>query len=223
MNSQFMTSDATQMRASRMDGKAMLAQEDAARADLYAVLARLFFSAPDQALLLQLAASDVSAAAEADEAPLPKAWASLCRAAARTDSAAVQAEYEARFISVGKPQVMLYASYYLTGFMMEKPLAKLRHDLAALGLGRLDGVAEPEDHFAALAEVMRLIITDSSGSPAQRAARQKEFFMRHVAPWYAQFCAAIAAVPGRGFYYAVGRFAEAFLDVEAESFQIETV
>lgn len=147
--------------------------QDLARADTYAILARLFQAPPDAAFLEALAAAgqlcDVSA--EAAQGDLPKAWAALTHATAKATPESAGREYEALFVAVGRPQVVLYASWYLTGFMMEKPLALLRDDLAALGLARRAEVLEPEDHFAALMEVMRHLISDVSRPDDQRLAK----------------------------------------------------
>jgi TorA maturation chaperone TorD len=199
-----------------------IAPEDLARAGFHALLARLFHAAPDAALLHQLATAD-AIEAEDDASALPAAWSGLRAAAAQADPDALRQEFDEVFIGVGKPQVVLYGSYYLAGFMMEKPLAALRDDLARLGFARQSGVAEPEDHIAALADVMRLLITDTTLLAAERAQRQQAFFTRHVEPWYERFFAAVAAAPGADFYRAAGEFGRAFLDLESEAFQIETV
>lgn len=199
-----------------------IAPEDLARAGFYALLARLFHAAPDAALLRQIAgAEDIEA--EDGASALPQAWGGLRAAAGEVDPDALRQEFDEVFIGVGKPQVMLYGSYYLAGFMMEKPLAVLRDDLARLGFARQSGVAEPEDHLAALADVMRLLITDTTLPVPQRGERQQTFFARHVESWYPRLFAALAAAPGAGFYRAVGEFGRTFLDLESEAFQIESV
>lgn len=195
-------------------------EEDGARADFYALLARIFYGGCDADLLRALAAAQPLAAGDA-AAALPAAWDELRAAAAAADPAELRESYERLFIGVGKPDVMLYGSYYLAGFMMEKPLALLRGDLAALGLVRRSGVAEPEDHFAALADVMRHLILDEACLPRERAARQQRFFERHLAPWYARFLDALEAAAEPGFFGSAGRFARAFLDVEKASYAIE--
>lgn len=121
-------------------------EEDRARADHYALLARLFYAAPDEALLQALVAS--SSVLGQGQGVFAEAWRALGAAAASHSAAAVADEYAALFISVGKPKVMLNGSWYLTGFLQEEPLAELRDELAELGLGRRQGVAETEDHLA---------------------------------------------------------------------------
>lgn len=198
----------------------LAAPEDLARADFYAVLSRLFYGPPDAAFLAQLAGAD-ELAAERPDAALPQAWNALCRAAGAADPDAVAQEYDDLFIGVGRPPVMLYGSFYLAGFMMEKPLAALRSELAALGFARRGGAGEPEDHIAALADVMRLLVGDAARLPGEREARQRRFFRTHLEPWYGRLCSELEVAPAANFYRRVGRFARAFLDLERESFEID--
>lgn len=193
--------------------------QDRVRAGFYALISRVFYAAPDAGVLDVLAGSS-ELVAEAVGAKLPSAWSELRRAAAEAALDDVRGEYEGVFISVGKPDVMLYGSYYLAGFLNEKPLADVRADLAALGFARHAGASEPEDHIAALADVMRQLILVEDSAPADRDAAQQHFFSRHIAPWYGDLCDAIEAAPGADFYRSVGRMARAFLDLEKESFQI---
>ncbi len=170
--------------------------EDLARADYYAVMSRLFFAPPDEALLTTLAAAgDVEG-----EGALPAAWNALCAEGCRTSVEAAREEFEALFVAVGRPAVVLYASWHLTGFMMEKPLARLRDDLAEIGLVRSLDILEPEDHFAALMDVMRHLILDTSCTDAQRFALQQRFFSNHIATWYEALCDAIVAQPSARLY-----------------------
>lgn len=193
--------------------------QDRVRAGFYALISRVFYAPPDAGVLDALAASS-ELVAEAAGAELPPVWGELRRAAAEATPEDVRAEYDGVFIGVGKPDVMLYASYHLTGFLNEKPLAELRSDLAALGFVRHAGASEPEDHISALADVMRHLVLDENNAPADRDAAQQHFFSRHIAPWYGDLCDAIEAAPGAGFYRSVGRMARAFLDLEKASFQI---
>ncbi|CAI07777.1 TorD/DmsD family molecular chaperone [Aromatoleum aromaticum] len=191
--------------------------EDAARAEHYALLARLFLAAPDAPLLAALvAAGDVFGVGDSS---FGVAWAELAEAARRTDARSVRDEYEALFQGIGRPEVMLYGSFYLAGFLMEEPLADLRDDLAGLGLARRGGVTETEDHVAALAEVMRHLVV--SGADAAGLARQRAFFTRHLQPWYARLADAVAAAPQASFYARVGALARAFFDVESEAFAMD--
>jgi TorA maturation chaperone TorD len=196
-----------------------LTPEDAARADLYALLAHLFHAAPDADLLAVLAnADDVSA--EAPHSAVGEAWRKLQSAASAADPEALAQEFQDLFVGVGGGEVMAYGSWHLTGFLMEEPLARLRDDLAQLGLSRLQSAAEPEDHIAALAEVMRLLVRGGGDGIAAAAFEvQKAFFTRHLRPWYARFAEQLAKAPSANFYRAVGELAETFLDTEAELFE----
>ena len=189
-------------------------EEERGRADLYGTLATLFCRPPSQDLLDRIAG-----AAHSEGSLLDDAWQELAVIAGRTDAEAVRQEYEDLFIGVGKPAVMLYGSYYLAGFLMEKPLVVLRTDLAQLGLQRPETVAESEDHLAMLCEVMRYLITsDDVMHPALPV--QKKFFADHLQPWVDKFCATLEAHPGALFYAAAARFARRFFEIEAQAFDM---
>lgn len=190
--------------------------EDRARAEHYALIARLFHAAPDAALLAALAQAGRTLGGEGGD--LPRAWAALGAAAQSMPLATVADEFDALFVSVGKPEVMCNGSWYLTGFLQEEPLAELRDELAELGLGRRPGVTETEDHIAALAEVMRHLVL--TGPDAAGLERQRRFFGRHLAPWYAQFAGALAAALGADFYAKVGGLLAAFMDIERQAFDM---
>jgi TorA maturation chaperone TorD len=197
--------------------------EDQARADLYALLARLLLAAPDAGLLDALAHADPILAEGGDPA-LEQAWEALCLASGVMDPEAVSDEFDALFISIGTPPVNPYGSRYLSGYMNDGPLAELRTDLARFGIGRLRGVGEFEDHLGALCETMRVLIAGAaaqSGTIArQPLARQQAFFDRHIEPWYGRCVADIAAAEGANYYRLVARLAGAFLAIEAESFMV---
>jgi len=196
-----------------------LTPEDAARADLYALLAHLFHAAPDADLLAVLAnADDISA--EAPHSVVGEAWRKLQSAASAADPEALAQEFQDLFVGVGSGEVMAYGSWHLTGFLMEEPLARLRDDLAQLGLSRLQSAAEPEDHIAALAEVMRLLVRGGDGIAAAAFEVQKAFFTRHLRPWYARFAEQLAKAPSANFYRAAGELTKTFLDTEAALFEI---
>lgn len=196
----------------------LLDDADLARADAYALLAHLLFAPPQAAVLESLRQMQRADAGDA----MGQAWNGLCAAAgdeAAAAAAAIAEEYAALFISMGKPEVSLYGSWYLTGFLMEKPLALLRDDLRQLGLTRREGQSDPEDHIAGELEVMRHLIMRGAGD----AAWQRIFFQQHLQPWYGDFCAALVAaeVEGGGFYRAVARFMQAFLDMERDHFRLQ--
>lgn len=197
-----------------------LAQEDQARADFYALAARLLLAPPDAALLDRLAGADALVVAQAGH-PLERAWEALVLAAGVTHVDAVREEFDALFVSAGKPRVDPYGSIYLGGFLMDKPLAALRTDLAALGLARRAGRDELEDHLGALCETMRLLVAGAPGLPPQPLETQRRFFDTHLAPWAGRCLDEIRAAGEASFYRPVADFVQAFLEVEAEAFGME--
>lgn len=194
-----------------------LTDEDRARAHHYALLGSLFFAAPEAPLLAALVAS--ARVLGSGDTPFAAAWAGLGESAAGSDAATVHDEYDALFYGIGRPDVMLFGSFYLAGFLMEEPLAELRDDLAELGLARRYGVSETEDHIAALAEVMRHLVL--TGPDEAGLARQRRFFIRHLQPWYARLADALAAAPQARFYARAGALMRAFFDIESEAFAME--
>lgn len=192
--------------------------EETARADLYGVLATLFSAPPSQNLLDSMAASGAVGEGVGDTV-LQLAWSDLVAACQNARQEAVREEYEHLFIGVGKPEVMLYGSYYLTGFLMEKPLAVLRTDLAALGIERAQAVVESEDHVGTLCEVMRYLIESDDIAQASLAT-QKRFFADHLQPWAVRACDAVEAHPDANFYRPVARLARTFFDIEMQAFDM---
>ncbi len=188
--------------------------EEVARADLYGTVASLFCAPPSQALLERIAA-----AGPGDHGLLGEAWCELVRAARNMDAESVREEYEHLFIGVGKPEVMLYGSYYLSGFLMEKPLVILRTDLAKLGLQRAEKVVESEDHIAMLCEVMRHLILSEDGLQASLPV-QKKFFADHLQPWASSLCTTLEARSDARFYAPAARFTRCFFDIEAQAFDL---
>jgi TorA maturation chaperone TorD len=185
---------------------------------MYALISRLFY-APDAQLLKTIASAD-AVVADSDPAPLAQAWRALVAAAAVSDAETVREEYEGIFIGLGKPEVMLYGSYYLAGFMMEKPLAQLRDDLARLGLARTDSIRETEDHISALSDVMRILIAGDGDRAGSDINQQKQFFSRHLQTWQERFCAAVQNAESANFYKHVARFVRVFFAIEIESFDM---
>jgi TorA maturation chaperone TorD len=190
-----------------------VAPEDLARADMYALISNLFYAPPTEELLRLVAQSDTGP--REGTSPFASAWRDFKAAAAAADPARVREEFETLFYGVGRPKVMVFGSYYLAGFMMEKPLAALRDDLAALGFARKLTAGEPEDHIAALCDVMRMLIL--SGAILET---QKGFFSAHMKPWYPRLADSLARIAEADFFKRVGRLAAAFFDVEAASFDI---
>jgi TorA maturation chaperone TorD len=190
-----------------------LPPEEAARANFYGLLARLFYAPPDAALLQTLAGA---AGIEAEEGGIGEAWNGLCGAALAADPEAVRDEYDTVFVGTGKSPVTLYACAYSIRYSSEAPLAVLRGELASLGLSRREGTSEPEDHIAALCETMRHLIAVKS----RALEEQSRFFKRWIGPAFEPLCAAIEAEPRTSFYKPVGRFANAFLSVERNAFDM---
>ncbi|SDE92826.1 Tat proofreading chaperone TorD [Massilia sp. PDC64] len=195
-----------------------LADEDQARADFYALFARLLLAPPDDALLAALAAAEPIAAA--GEFALEDAWLKLTQAATVVDASAAADEFAAMFISTGTPPLNPYGSFYVTGHLNDAPLADLRHDLARLRLARAPGVGEFEDHLGALCETMRVLIQGGPGMAPRGLAVQKAFFEAHIRPWYAACLADIANSPDANFYRVVAGVVDAFLSIEAQAFAV---
>jgi TorA maturation chaperone TorD len=182
-----------------------------ARLREYALLAALLGRPPDEALLKRLARL------ESDGTPLGLAHKALAEAAAEKDTTAVAREYFDLFIGVGRGELLPYGSYYLTGFLHERPLARLRADLADLGIERVEGQCEPEDHAAILCEVMAGLIAGEFAAPV---GRQRYFFDRHLAPWMAQFYGDLEAAKAADFYRRVGAIGRLFIEIETEAFAL---
>jgi TorA maturation chaperone TorD len=182
-----------------------LPEEDRWRAETYALLARLLAAPPDRALLDRLAAIPGDPAP--DDPPLARTWKSLAATARCTEPASLAEEYQALFIGPTRGEVMPYGSFYLTGFLMEKPLAALRAELAALGIARRESVHEPEDHVAALCEAMSLLILAGD-------ERQDGFFRRHLSPWLGRFFGDLRKTESARFYRAAGELGAAFFEVD---------
>ena len=191
--------------------------EETARAELYGVLAQLFYAPPAPELLakLRVAATEAPAAGGFLEEP----WRALVGAARALSDDAIADEYNALFGGVGKPEVYLYGSHYLSGFLNEKPLARLRTELTSLGLARDEAMSDTEDHIAYLCEVMRYLIAGDDVAVAN-LARQQSFFAGHLQPWSAALCDAVAGHPKARFYAAVAELTRAFVSVEAQGFDM---
>ena len=191
--------------------------EETARAEVYGLLAQLYYAPPTPELLaaLRVAPTEAPAAGGFLEEP----WRAFIGTAREMTDETVAAEYDALFGGVGKPEVYLFGSHYLSGFLNEKPLARLREDLAELGLARDEAMPETEDHIAYLCEVMRYLIAGDDAAVAN-LARQGEFFAVHLQPWVATLCDALAAHPRARFYASLAGFTRAFASVEAQGFDM---
>lgn len=190
---------------------AEIADEERLRAHVYQLLARFLASPPD-AELLELAASF-----EGDGTELGQALGRLAALAAQTTPKAAEREYFDLFIGVGRGELLPYASYYLTGFLQERPLAKLRVDMMRLGIGRAEHVKEPEDHIAALCEMMAGLITGAFGEPRGLDV-QRAFFETHLAPWARHFFEDLEKAKAARLYMPVGTLGRVFLEIEQPAF-----
>lgn len=193
------------------------AEEQGARAALYGVLSHLFFSAPSQNFLQQIAGS--RDAVDDDASPLSVAWRELCDTTSRADALAVRGEFDTVFVSTGKPPVSLYASSYMAGRLRGQLLAELRDDLTRMGYTRAENSSEYEDHLSALCDVMRGLIVDEA-DPAAAFAAQQVFFRNYLAPWQGKLCTAINDCEQVAFYRPVAAFAHAFFINESEYFEL---
>jgi TorA maturation chaperone TorD len=189
-----------------------LPPEEEARAHFYALLARLFYAAPDAALLSAIAGGKI----EGEEPTLARAWRALSQAARDADPQALREEYETAFIGTGKAPVTLYTGAYTIRYTNEVPLARLRGELSALGLARQDHVNEPEDHIAALCDTMRHLIAEQQ----RDLEAQKRFFDRWIRPAADGLCDAIFASPHTAFYKPVAQFAKSYFALEQSAFEM---
>ena len=194
------------------DTSAEADEVDQARAGQYALLASLLLRAPDADLLARLSRLQGTAT------PLGLAQIALGQAAGSTSASGVKREYADLFIGVGRGELLPYASYYLTGFLNERPLARLRGDMKRLGLERAEGHNDPEDHLGTLLEIM----SGFAGRHFEVSADDEgAFFARHIEPWAGRFFADLEKAKAASFYRAVGAVGRIFIDIEAEGFAME--
>ena len=191
--------------------------EELARAELYGLLAQLWLGAPDAALLQQFGVAVTQAPHEG--ALLEAPWQALVAALRSTTPAAAAAEHEALFHGVGKAELFAYASFHLAGFLNEKPLAVLRHDLAALGLTRDSARLETEDHIAYLFEVMRYLIAGDDVAVCN-LEQQRRFYRAHLQPWVDKLCDSVIAHPRAQTWRALAAFTREFIAVETQGFDL---
>jgi TorA maturation chaperone TorD len=185
--------------------------EEPVRINAWSLLGKLLAGPPDEQVLEVLASAE--GAALPGDSLLGAAWDLLAKAAAKASPAELVDEYQDLFIGVGRGELMPYGSWYLTGFLMEQPLARLRSELSELGFARRDGVKEPEDHAAALCDVMGMI---STGEDAASLDVQTGFFSRHIGPWMGRFFCDMQQAPSARFYRAVGQLGEQFVALEGQ-------
>lgn len=191
-------------------------EEDAARANHYALIGRLFYEAPDSILLARLCrAADPDSVGEGDS-PLGRAWRALRQACNTAFPVAIRQEHEKLFLGVGKAEVTPYTSHYLRGISPDRHLVRLRERLDHLGLGRRSAAFEVEDHISGVCDVMRVLI--ENGHPL---AEQCLFFNEFIYPGVKPFCAAVTAAASATFYRCVAEFAQEFLAVEREALDMD--
>jgi len=188
-------------------------EEDRLRADMYNFMGLILSRPADQILLEQ------SAALSGDDSDLGTAINALSNIAALSKPAGVEREFNKLFIGLGRGELLPYASYYLTGFLNEKPLAILRRDMAAQGLVRAANVYEPEDNIASLMEMMGALIVGRFGAPAT-LSEQKTFFNKHIGPWAGHFFSDLEAAKNSVLYASVGAVGRVFVGIEAEGFRM---
>ena len=192
-----------------------VAEEDLLRADLYSMLAMLLAAAPSKAVL------ENTEKLSGDSSELGEGITALSKVASVTAPQAAEREYNALFIGLGRGELLPYASYYLTGFLNEKPLARLRGHMAEFGIERSPDVKEPEDHIATLCEMMAGLIRGDFGKP-MTVEDQHAFFNTHIATWASHFFTDLEAAEGSVFYAPVGKIGRAFMEIEIEAFRMET-
>ena len=190
-----------------------IATEDRLRADLYNFMGLMLSGPPDQLLL------DQCAGLSGDESELGKAISGLARVAKASKPRKVESEFNALFVGLGRGELLPYASYYLTGFLNEKPLATLRSDMAVRTMTRAPNVYEPEDNIASLMEMMAGMIVGRFGTPAT-LDDQKTFFNKHIAPWAGHFYSDLEAAKNSILYASVGNVGREFMDIEREAFRM---
>jgi TorA maturation chaperone TorD len=198
-----------------LDGEHQMAVDidevDMARAQEYALLSALLVRAPDVALLERLSGL------RGDATPLGLAHIALADAASQTAVAQVEREFFDLFIGVGRGELLPYASYYLTGFLNERPLARLREDLGNFGIERVENNAEPEDQAAMLCEIMSGLI---DGRFEASAGADQQLFEKHVAPWMGRFFTDLERAEAARFYRAVGTVGRLLIEIETEAFAL---
>ncbi|USD48529.1 molecular chaperone TorD family protein [Vibrio sp. SCSIO 43153] len=186
-------------------------QEQTLRTEIYLALSALFRSAPSEEMIEFLTSLEV----EPSESAMQKAWIALQQAAKDSNREALEDEYQDLFIGIGRGEVMPFGSWHMTGAMMEKPLAEIRHDLELLGFERDENVKEPEDHIAALCEVMSMLTGEEEDL-------QQAVFNKHIAPWFNSFTQQLENAESANFYKPAAQLCEAFLTLEQVRFSVNT-
>lgn len=190
-----------------------LSEEDAGRANLYALIGRLFYEAPDSILLAQLSRAEAGPAG--NEAPLEKSWRALQEACRSAYPVVVKQEYDILFVGVGRSEITPYTSNYVRGISPDRHLVRLRAYLDETGLRRRNAAFEVEDHISGICDVMRILIT------ARRSLLDQSLYFREfIYPSAVEFCDAVSKATSAGYYYYVAAFARAFFEVERQAFEM---
>jgi len=201
------------MTPAKLANDAAVPEEDVLRAGVYDLLAALLARPPARALI------DRVAGLEGDETDLGRGIRALSRVARATSETAAEREFSRLFIGMARGELLPYASYYMTGFLHEKPLALLRADMARRGIERAPNVFEPEDNIASLCEMMAGLILGRFGEP-EPLSGQKDFYASHISPWAGHFFADLEGAKGSVFYAPVGAIGRVFMEIEREAFRM---
>ncbi len=188
--------------------------EEELRSQLYRLLAFFLHRPPDADGL------EIASGMRGDDTDLGKAIAAFAKIAAKSNPATITHEFHDLFVGIGRGELLPYGSYYLTGFLHEKPLAKLRSDMAKLGIERRENVKEPEDHIAALCEMMSGLIAGDFDTVAD-LDRQKQFFNAHVGSWAKHFFTDLEAAKSSVLYGALGAVGRCFMEIEEVAFTMD--
>ena len=188
-------------------------EEDQLRADMYSFLANLFRSEPNSELINQLKVL------ESDDSPIGKSIKTLSKLASSLDLPTIRDEYVSIFVGVGRGEILTFSSYYLTGFLKDKPLAKLRQDMESIGIKLEDNVKEPEDHIASIFDMMAGLITGKFNKKFS-IAEQRDFFNKHLAPWVDLLMRDIESSKIAVFYSPIGTIGKEFMEIERASFSM---
>ncbi|MGI9350466.1 MAG: TorD/DmsD family molecular chaperone [Rhizobiaceae bacterium] len=192
----------------------VISDEDKMRADLYGLLGNVLFLPPTEQVI------NTIQGLAGDETEMGKAFNALAKIALKTPLPEVKDEFDGLFIGMGRGELLPYGSYYLTGFLNEKPLAKLRNTMSSLGIEREESVKEPEDHIGRLFEMMSGLIAGRYGAPVDLSG-QKEFFQNHIEPWAGHFFADLEAAKLSKFYQPVGTIGRLYVEIESNAFSME--
>lgn len=191
-----------------------ISPEDSMRANIYGLLGNVLFCPPSKEILADL--KELSG----DETEMGKAFNTLSKLAGSIDESSALDEFNDLFVGMGRGELLPYCSYYLTGFLNEKPLAKLRGSMRELGIVRNEVVKEPEDHIGSLFEMMSGLIVGRYGEPAD-IKTQKTFFADHIEPWAGHFFKDLEAAKSSRLYQPVGTIGRLFIDIETNAYSME--